>query len=162
MALLTKSRCGTMTAILELFITGRAALQQERSISTGGCLCGGVRYSVHGSLRDVIACHCSQCRRTSGHFVAATGAESDRITLEKDATLVWFSSSERAQRGFCGRCGSSLFWRPLGDGAGWTSIMAGTLDPPTNLKLTQHIFVADKSDYYELRDGAEQRAGWEA
>ena len=136
-------------------------MQQDRSISTGGCLCGGVRYSVHGALRDVIACHCSQCRRTSGHFVAATGADSDRITLEKNGTLVWFSSSERAQRGFCGRCGSNLFWRPLRDGAGWTSIMAGTLDVPTNLKLTQHIFVADKSDYYEIRDGAEQRAGWE-
>jgi hypothetical protein len=131
-------------------------VQQERAISNGGCLCGGVRYSVRGALRDVIACHCSQCRRTSGHFVAATGAESERITLVKDATLVWFASSDRAERGFCARCGGNLFWRPLKDGGAWTSIMAGTLDPPTNLKLKQHIFVADKSDYYEIVDGVPQ------
>jgi hypothetical protein len=135
-------------------------LQPERSISKGGCLCGGVRYSVRGALRDVIACHCSQCRRTSGHFVAATGAESDRITFERDETLVWFASSDRAERGFCGRCGGNLFWRLLENERGWTSIMAGTLDPPTQLKLKQHIFVADKSDYYEILDGAEQRAQW--
>jgi len=134
-------------------------LQQEQIISTGGCLCGGVRYSVRGALRDVIACHCSQCRRTSGHFVAATGAESDRVTFEKDETLVWFASSDTAERGFCGRCGGNLFWRPLRDERGWLSIMAGTLDPPTQLKLKQHIFVADKSDYYDITDGAEQRAG---
>ena len=129
----------------------------EQVVSNGGCLCGGVRYSVRGVLRDVIACHCSQCRRTSGHFVAATGAESERITLVKDATLVWFASSERAERGFCARCGGNLFWRPLKDGRAWTSIMAGTLDPPTHLKLKQHIFVADKSDYYEIADGLPRR-----
>jgi hypothetical protein len=126
----------------------------EEPVSCGGCLCGGVRYSVRGVLRDVIACHCSQCRRTSGHFVAATGAESARITLLEHATLVWFASSQRAERGFCARCGGNLFWRPLKEGREWTSIMAGTLDPPTNLRLKQHIFVADKSDYYEIADGA--------
>jgi len=113
---------------------------------------------VRGALRDVIACHCSQCRRTSGHFVAATGAESDRITLEKAESLVWFASSERAERGFCGRCGGNLFWRPFQNERGWISIMAGTLDPPTELKLTQHICVKDKSDYYEITDGAPQAA----
>jgi hypothetical protein len=97
-----------------------------------------VRYSVRGALRDVIACHCS----------------------ERDETLVWFASSDRAERGFCGRCGGNLFWRLLENERGWTSIMAGTLDPPTQLKLKQHIFVADKSDYYEILDGAEQRAQW--
>lgn len=131
-------------------------MREERSISSGGCLCGGIRYFVRGPLRDVIACHCSQCRKTSGHFVAATGAESDRVTIEKDATLVWFASSAGAERGFCGRCGASLFWRALQDADGWLSIMAGTVDPPTGLKLKQHIFVADKSDYYEITDGAPQ------
>ena len=122
----------------------------------GGCLCGGVRYAVRGVLRDIIACHCSQCRRTSGHFVAASGAESDRITFEKADTLVWFASSDHAERGFCARCGGNLFWRPFRNDRGWTSIMAGSLDPPTQLKLTQHIYVRDKSDYYEITDGAPQ------
>src|ERR1700726_683627 len=141
-----------MRAGRELRLLRRVAVQQER-ISSGGCLCGGVRYTVRGPLRDVIACHCSQCRRTSGHFVAATGAESNRLTFEKCETLVWFASSSHAERGFCSCCGSNLFWRPFKDDRGWTSIMAGSLAPPTQLKLRQHIFVADKSDYYEIKDG---------
>ncbi|HXQ32361.1 MAG TPA: GFA family protein [Steroidobacteraceae bacterium] len=129
------------------------------AMSTGGCLCGGVRYAVRGALRDVIACHCSQCRRTSGHHVAASGAPSANITLLKSDTLAWYSSSDRAERGFCSRCGGNLFWRPTTGERAWTSIMAGTLDPPTHLKIRQHIFVADKSDYYTIADGVPQTAG---
>ena len=54
-----------------------------------------------------------------------------------------------ARRGFCGTCGSNLFW----DGAGVNlSIHAGTLDGDTGLSLIGHIFCADKGDYYELSD----------
>jgi hypothetical protein len=126
----------------------------------GGCLCGGVRYEVEGPLRDVVACHCSQCRRSSGHFVAATGTAADKVTFTRSETLSWYASSDRAERGFCGRCGSSLFWRPTGSEHPWLGIMAGTLDAPTHLKLVQHIFVADKSDYYAITDGAPQLAQW--
>lgn len=117
-------------------------------IHTGGCLCGAVRYEVRGDLRHVIACHCSQCRRTSGHFVAATRAPTTHLTLTEARGLTWFRSSARAERGFCGICGGNLFWRPTGGTT--TSIMAGTLDPPTGLAIREHLHVADKSDYYEL------------
>jgi hypothetical protein len=115
---------------------------------TGGCLCGGVRYRVSGPLRDVIACHCSQCRRTSGHFVAASSATTTDLEFISDATLTWYASSSEAQRGFCNRCGGNLFWRV--NGASKTSIMAGTLDTPTGLRIAEHIFVEDKSDYYDI------------
>jgi len=126
----------------------------------GGCLCGGVRYAVRGPLRDVIACHCSQCRRTSGHFVAATQSLATDLLLDKAATLRWFRSSDVAERGFCERCGGNLFWRETAPGTETISIMAGTLDSPTGLRLAQHIFVADKSDYYGICDAAPQVAGW--
>ena len=61
-------------------------------------------------------------------------------------------------RGFCNRCGGNLFWRELGGDA--TSIMAGTLDAPTGITVERHIFVADKSDYYELNDSAPKFRGW--
>ncbi len=128
--------------------------------ATGGCLCGGVRYRVYGGLRTVIACHCSQCRRSSGNFVAATNARRDAVQFDAAATLTWYASSDTAERGFCGRCGGNLFWRQTGDGAATISIMAGTLDPPTGLRLTSHIFVADKSDFYDIADGAACHAGW--
>ena len=136
-------------------------MSSKESLSAGGCLCGGVRYEVRGELRDVVACHCSQCRRSSGHFVAATGAPSDRLTLTRCDTLAWYASSDWAERGFCSRCGSSLFWRPKEGDSSWTSIMAGTLDGPTHLRIQKHIFVADKGDYYAIADGAPQQAQWE-
>ncbi len=117
---------------------------------TGGCLCGGVRYRISGPLRPIIYCHCGQCRRTSGHFVAATAAAEDALEIVADESLAWFASSERAQRGFCRHCGSSLFWRPE-DGS-HISIMAGTLDNSDGLAPVEHIHVGDKGAYYELTD----------
>ena len=111
----------------------------------GSCLCGQVRYTVDGPLRPVINCHCVQCRKTSGHHVAATSAARDDVTIEGNVT--WFHASDTARRGFCATCGSSWFW----DGSGANlSIHAGTLDGPTGLETAGNIFCADKGDYYTL------------
>ena len=127
---------------------------------TGQCLCGGVRYEVHGKLREVWGCHCSQCRQTSGNFVAATNANLADLRFISDATLAWYRSSDSAERGFCNRCGGNLFWRRTGMVNQTISIMAGTIDPPTKLKLAAHIFTASKSDYYGIADGAPQHETW--
>ncbi|PCJ73855.1 MAG: aldehyde-activating protein [Rhodobacteraceae bacterium] len=111
----------------------------------GGCLCGAVTYMIDGPLRPVVSCHCAQCRKTSGHYVAATSAARDQITIV--GQVQWYKSSETARRGFCPTCGSNLFW----DGAGANmSIHAGTLDGATGLQTRGHIYVADKGDYYEI------------
>ena len=113
----------------------------------GSCMCGAVRYRVDGPLRPIIACHCIQCRKSSGHFVAATACPTEALHIEGD-TLQWFASSSEAQRGFCGRCGSNLFWRRIG--AGSTSIWAGSIDGSTGLHIAQQMFTGSKGDYYEL------------
>lgn len=116
-------------------------------MTRGGCLCGAVTYRVNGPLRPVIACHCVQCRKTSGHFVAATSAAREAVTVTGEVS--WYQSSATARRGFCGTCGSSLFW----DGPGANlSIHAGSLDAPTGLRLAGHIYCANKGDYYEIAD----------
>src|ERR1700678_2959431 len=112
-------------------------MTEIEAVHTGGCLCGGVRYRVRGELRGVIACHCSQCRRTSGHFAAMTSAPSANFELTASDPLVWYPSSAGAERGFCGRCGSNLFWKQAGRDE--ISITAGTLDTPTGLAVVQHI-----------------------
>ena len=56
--------------------------------AVGGCLCRAVRYEVHGPLRDIIACHCMQCRRTSGHFVAATATRPENLVITEDGGYV--------------------------------------------------------------------------
>lgn len=116
-------------------------------IKIGGCLCGAVTYRVHAPLRPVVACHCHQCRKTSGHHVAATSAP--RAAVEIRGPVRWYRSSDRARRGFCATCGSNLFWDGPGENL---SIFAGTLDGPTGLALAGHIFCADKGDYYDIAD----------
>lgn len=112
----------------------------------GSCLCQNVTYQVDGDLRPVIACHCNQCRKTSGHYVAATQTPTANLTMSGRVT--WYQSSENARRGFCGVCGSQLFWQP-GDRS-VTSIFAGTLDGKTDLTIGSQIHVNSKGDYYDL------------
>jgi hypothetical protein len=115
--------------------------------ASGGCLCGAVRYEVHGPLRDVVLCHCSRCRRTHGHVAAYAACRTDDLALVHDDGLRWYDEDDR-RRGFCDRCGASIFWRA--DGRDTTSIAAGTLDPPTGLETIAQIFVADAGDYYAV------------
>ena len=124
---------------------------------TGSCLCGAVAYEVRGKLSAVDFCHCSQCRKTSGHFVAAASCKPEALHLIADDSLTWYESSAIADRGFCKVCGSSLLWRPRH--GGHISVMAGTLDAPTGLTATEHIYMADASDYYTISDGLPQHAG---
>lgn len=123
---------------------------------TGGCLCGAVRYEVHGLLRPVVYCHCEQCRKSSGHFVAASACDPEELLLIEDDGLRWFDSSQHAQRGFCSTCGGNLFWRPAN--GGHVSIMAGTIDPPTGINAIAHIFVGSASDYHQITDALPQYA----
>ena len=122
---------------------------------TGGCLCGDVRYTVTGPMRPVIYCHCRQCRQTSGHHVAATSAPREAVAVE--GAPVWFESTPGIRRGFCGRCGSNLFWD--GHGSAALSIFAGTLDDASGLAAAGHIFCADKGAYYEITDGLPRADG---
>ncbi len=133
-------------------------MQDTTAIVTGRCLCGGVRYEVHGRLTEVWACHCSQCRRTTGNFFASSNADRADLRLVADDTLTWYRSSDTAERGFCNRCGGNLFWRRSAPDDRTISITAGSIDPPTRLKLVAHIFVADKSDFYDIADGVKQHA----
>jgi len=123
-------------------------------VRTGGCLCGAVRYRTSGSVRPVISCHCEQCRRTSGHHVAASASCHADFELTEDRGLTWYRSSDWAQRGFCSTCGSSLFYQ-FKD-ADEISIHAGTFDQPSGLRRGAHIFTADLADYYDLTDDLPQ------
>jgi hypothetical protein len=120
-------------------------------LHTGGCVCGGVRYVVNGRLRDVVVCHCSRCRRTHGHVAAYTACQAADLEVVSDDTLSWYQADGRA-RGFCHRCGASLFWHAFDRPT--ISISAGTLDPPTGLRTIAQIHTNEPGDYYtELGEG---------
>jgi hypothetical protein len=125
---------------------------------TGSCLCGEVAFHITGELRPVIACHCTQCRKQTGHYGAFTACDNSALHFDKQTTLTWYRASEKAQRGFCSTCGSALFWkRDHGDN---TSISAGSIDGATGLKLEGHIFCANAGDYYPIAGGDYQLAQW--
>lgn len=129
----------------------------QSAVARGRCLCGGVRFEVHGPLRPVIYCHCSMCRRAGGHFAAATACAPAHLRMLSTQSLRWYQSSGIARRGFCCTCGSQLFWEP--SHGGHISIWAGTLETPTGLTASRHIFSAGKGDYYEITDGLPQWPG---
>ncbi len=118
---------------------------------TGRCLCGAVRFEVDGPLRDVVVCHCGECRRWAGHVWASTSAPRDALRVSEQSALRWIDSPEsetHARRGFCCECGSSLFWEAPGRDT--ISIAAGALDPPTGLRTTREIYTEFAGDYYRL------------
>jgi len=120
-------------------------------MASGGCLCGAVRYEVNGPLRDVLVCHCQECRRWHGHVSASTAARREDLVLVARHGLRWIDSPQSdagARRGFCAECGSSLFWDAPGRPT--VSIAAGTVDPPTGLRVMGHVYAAHAGDYYEL------------
>ncbi len=121
--------------------------------ATGHCLCGAVTYEVTGPLRDVVLCHCSECRRWTGTGAGAfTSAHDADLRIEGDA-LTWVESPDskrKARRGFCSSCGSSLFWKaPELDRTG---IAAGSLDAPSGLRLAGHIYTHQLADWDVLAD----------
>ncbi|WEF24890.1 GFA family protein [Paracoccus sp. S3-43] len=117
---------------------------------TGRCLCGAVTFKGSGGSEPPSACHCSQCRRWSGHVWASASASDVSVA----GPVRWYRSSDKAERGFCPECGSSLFWRQIG--VTNPEIAAGAIDNPTGLRLAGHIYVADKGDYYDIADGLPQ------
>ena len=125
-------------------------------MKTGSCLCGAVKYEVEGPLRDVVACHCEQCRKQTGTYMSATAAKDGDLRLTENRGLKWYRSSDTARRGFCAECGSVLFWK--GDGRDYTAIAAGSLDGKTGLPLEGHIYCDYAGDYYEIAGGAYRRS----
>lgn len=121
---------------------------------SGSCLCGAVRFTVQGDLPEASACHCSKCRKHTGHYEAGVDVPRSAVAMTGEDQITWFRSSEMVRRGFCSVCGSSLFFDAVHlDRIG---INMGAFDGPTHTRLALHIFVADKGDYYDIADGLPQ------
>ena len=123
----------------------------------GRCLCGAVSVEVNGELEHAPeACHCSQCRKQSGHFLAAVNVRRNALKIDGSDNVTWYQSSDKVQRGFCSVCGSSLFWNPTIEGYEFTAVAMGLFESPTGTRIAKHTFVGDKGDYYEITDNVPQ------
>lgn len=120
----------------------------------GSCNCGAVSFEVAAALHAPDACHCTQCRKQSGHYWVSTDVQRSALTLRGEGNLTWYRSSDKVRRGFCTTCGAFLFWDPIGRDK--IAIAMGAFDKPTGTHIDKHIFVADKGDYYDITDGIPQ------
>ena len=112
------------------------------------CLCGGIKLKTQGYHRNVQNCHCIQCMKTHGNFSAYTNLKDLNIRFLAKRTLKWFKSSKKAQRGFCKKCGASIFFKM--NKSDNISISAGIFDKSLKLKTFRNIFTKNKLKYYSL------------
>ena len=123
-------------------------MKKKLSYKAAKCLCGGVKIKIKNKLRHIINCHCSQCMKTHGNYAAYTSCPEDNVTFISKKTLKWYKSSKIAKRGFCSKCGASMFYKRLKSKN--ISIAAGMFNNPTKLKTYSNIFTKDKMDFYQL------------
>ena len=127
---------------------------------TGGCLCGAIRYTVEEGPQKISICHCSMCRRWSGGPMMAVHPKKP-VRLDAAETLAWFDSSEWAERGFCSRCGTPMFYR-LKQAPEELIPTAGSLDDPADvLGISRHIFIDEKPAFYDFADDTPRLTGAE-
>lgn len=126
---------------------------------SGKCLCGAVSFTGQVKSHDVSVCHCSMCNRWSGGllmFVDAVGAP----TFEGRDNIGLYRSSEWGERGFCKVCGSSLFWKLVGEDR--YTLSAGCLDDQSPLHFALEIFIDDKPGHYTFANDTVKQTGEEA
>lgn len=128
--------------------------------TSGSCFCGAIRFSATLPSKWCAHCHCSMCRKAHGAgYVTWVGFEADqvRITCDEDI-LTWFDSSAGAQRGFCGKCGSSLFFRSE-RWAGELHIALACMDEPIDRQPQANVFFDEHVDWMPVDNTLKQVDG---
>jgi hypothetical protein len=134
----------------------------------GGCLCGGVRFEITGSLSNPLNCHCSQCRKQHGAaFRSRVRVQvQDFHWLEGEQLVKYYETASGYLRGFCRECGSPILNRA---GANWKlaaqfprtlsqyGISLAILDDPP-VRPASHVFVGSKAPWFEITDDLPQYA----
>lgn len=124
----------------------------------GRCLCGAVTMRVRPHSRHLDACHCTMCRRWGGGpLIVAHCAEDMALSGEEHVTT--YVSSDWAERAFCSRCGTHLYYR-LREG-GLLAVPIGLLETDGSWRLAHEIFIDEKPGYYELAGDAARLTGAE-
>jgi hypothetical protein len=128
----------------------------ETRARTGACLCKAVRMTVAVQHEEVAACHCNMCRKWGGGPLLAVDCAGG-VRIEGEDSLAVYPSSDWAERGFCRRCGTHLFYR-LKEGPHY-AVPVGLLDGGVPWRLTQQIFIDEKPQFYTFADATRELTG---
>ena len=126
----------------------------------GGCLCGAVRYRMRGRPDWSAHCHCRSCQRGTGAaFTTWVGLKAENFEVVSGAMAIC-ETSPGVERGFCGRCGTSLTYVAKERWPGQVSVLAPTLDEPAIAAPTAHVYVAHRLPWIILADGLPTRENY--
>ena len=117
----------------------------------GGCACGAIKYRCHSPPLEAGYCHCHTCQQTSGAPVLAFASFSLDDFEYTGSEPAIFLSSTHGRREFCSRCGTQIAYRDLED-AQTIEINACTLDDPTSVTPTYHIWCSSQVSWFEIED----------
>ena len=123
------------------------------STVSGACLCKGVAFRAELPSKWVAHCHCTMCRRAHGAaFVTWVGMEEGKCRIDDAEDLLrWFESSSGAERGFCSRCGSTLFFRSS-RWAGELHIVLANFVDQVDRAPQAHVFFDTHVDWLTIGD----------
>jgi hypothetical protein len=130
----------------------------DKSERSGSCLCGAVRITVQAAGNSVGVCHCSICRKWGGGPLFAKECGSD-AHFDGEENISVYNSSEWAERGFCSRCGTHLFYR-LKDEQ-FFAIPVGLFDNSDDWVFDHQVFIDDKPAFYAFANETKNMTGAE-
>ena len=118
----------------------------------GHCLCGALRYEVHGAPVQLTNCHCSICRRASGApFVGwfSVARTQFRYVMGEPAR---YPSSSHATRTLCSACGTPITFESTRD-PDFLDVTICSLSEPEALAPDHHTFTSTQLSWIKLADG---------
>ena len=119
----------------------------------GGSFCKAVRYETTADPLNERVCHCRECQKAIGAaFNARVLMRIENVSIT--GPISTFYSSKTLERGFCSRCGSSIFSRRAS--AGVIGLTVGSLDDPSLFKPDMHFWVSSKQRWIEITDDLPQ------
>ncbi len=124
----------------------------------GRCLCGSVALSISSIENVVDACHCSMCRKWSGGPFLALHCKAE-IEFQGESSIERYQSSDWAERGFCQKCGTHLFYHLKGTQE--YIVPVGLLELKHSLEFKTEIFIDEKPDYYAFSNETKKMTGEE-
>ena len=121
----------------------------ENTKKTGSCLCGAVHFTANNASNNVGACHCGMCRKWGGGPFMEIDCGTD-VSFEGEDDITVYNSSSWAERGFCKKCGSHLFYR-LKDSKQYM-ISVGLFDDQEGLVFESQVFIDRKPSFYSFKN----------
>lgn len=130
---------------------------------TGGCLCGAVRFEIHGPIHNIVYCHCSRCRKAQGSAFATNGnvsADDFRLISGADA-LTGYESTPGQSKYFCKTCGSPIMSK-TDSRPDQVRVRLGTIESDIEERPMAHIFATSKANWEEICGDLPQYEAYEA